>query len=563
MSWFWGRKNDDEYDSDEYDSEEYSDDEEFYSSEEEEGEEEEEDNPSPTIAVENDQDENQDKPSSEAVKEDMKEESIEESDESEVEIESEEDSYYEEESSEEEEYDDDDEEEENAKKQTFIPVETVSEESSYESQSEYSETELSSNDSDLEEDSDEEEDEVTSFSDKQGLLLLAAEHDRVDILKAILADENNNDKEETTALMSSGIPPLHVAISFGSTNTTQSLLRMGADPSIRPNVAEFESEIKKDKKKGKLEIKNMARFDGVSAWELAFGNAQYEKFANSDDDNGKWSLFGKSTTSDAQEDADDGEEIRMIRPLTIAPSKREGIRHAFTAEALRCIGGDEKGRLEQLLDSGMPPTIDIGGKDLYGWAVEMGALQCEEILRPAEAAKYDGEKDTDETVEPKPEESSQPRAKVLDRSGPGNNESIPQLENRLTELESLASMLSTCLDNLAEEVSVCHGLLLMSGGASALASHVKSIKTQISQKEDELHQAQNDWQAYERHLEMLIQQTGEVGKEVDEINPNGTKFRAQLNNENGKLTTQDEESQRRQLLKAQIAASEHQVSFNS
>jgi hypothetical protein len=62
---------------------------------------------------------------------------------------------------------------------------------------------------------------------------------------------------------------------------------------------------------------------------------------------------------------------------------------------LRCIGSDEVTRLEQsLINSGMPATIDIAGKDLYGWAVEMGALQCEELLRPTEAAKHHHGTDT-------------------------------------------------------------------------------------------------------------------------------------------------------------------------
>merc|ERR1712176_1004718 len=65
---------------------------------------------------------------------------------------------------------------------------------------------------------------------------------------------------------------------------------------------------------------------------------------------------------------------------------------------------------------------------------------------------------------------------------PDSEETIPQLKNRLDELDSLSMALSTCLDNLAEEVSVCHGLLLMGGGASALASHVRSLRALKAQK---------------------------------------------------------------------------------
>jgi hypothetical protein len=79
------------------------------------------------------------------------------------------------------------------------------------------------------------------------------------------------------------------------------------------------------------------------------------------------------------------------------------------------------------------------------------------------------------------------------------------LINQLVELESLASALSTSLDNLAKEVSVSHGLLLMGGGTSALASHVKSLKTLQDQKQDKVLQAQMDWQQSEDELVDLVQ----------------------------------------------------------
>ena len=618
MPWFWGSKtNDDdydseEYDSDEYDSEEYSDDEDYYVSDNDDEEDEQGDD---SVTEEVDADEEsaakviEEEKEGTSPKQQGKEErnqeenvkngSVEGNDNSteeihitKEEIESEESDYesvvsssseeYSSSSSEEDDddFDDDDDDdydddESQESQEKIIQVETVVDESSDDDDDDDDDDQyhqdfksLSSNDSDLEDTDDDEE--VTSFFDKQALLMLAAEHDRVDILKAILADDSN-DQQEKTALMSSGIPPLHEAISFGSTNTTQSLLRMGADPSIRPNVKEIEREYQDNRERQKLEIKNISRFDGASAWELAFGNAVYERFKDKGGNNsGKWSLFGNSSlSSDSLNDSlgDNMGESRIIRPLNMAPSKREGIRHAFTAEALRCIGGDEKKRLEQLLDSGMPPTIDIGGKDLYGWAVEMGAPDCEEILRPSEAAKYhNGEADTtaqigkknsdDGEEEEETSSSLQQRARVLDRSRPGEDESILQLQNKLNELESLATMLSTCLDNLAEEVSVCHGLLLMSGGASALASHVKSLKAQTDQKLHELYQAQTEWQSNENQLADLVRQTGEVGAEIAGMTD--TKLRSDTKNDEVK---EDEESQRRQL-KAQIAASENKVNFH-
>jgi len=47
---------------------------------------------------------------------------------------------------------------------------------------------------------------------------------------------------------------------------------MGADPSLRPNVAAIQKEQKKQD--SPVDIPNMARYDNVSAWELVFGNGQ-------------------------------------------------------------------------------------------------------------------------------------------------------------------------------------------------------------------------------------------------------------------------------------------------
>jgi hypothetical protein len=446
------------------------------------------------------------------------------------------------------------------------------------------------------EEEEEEEEQVTSFVEKQSLLVLAAEHDRVDILKAILTDK----EQDNLLLMNSGIPPLHIAITFGSTNATQSLLRMGADPSIRPNVARIQKEQQQQQQqqrqnKGaspqKVVIANMRRFDGVSAWELAFGTSSS---SGSDNTHAKpknsWSLFGSSSSKiDMDDDDMDDDHLeeqgttstdepsassnnkpqipkknRTIVPVHMAPSKREGIRHAFTAEALRCIGGDDVDRLRQLLDSGMPPTIDIGGKDLYAWAVEMGALCCEELLRPIEAAKHDdgnNANDDDETMQRTTSSSS---SKVLDRSArPGDEQSVPQLINRLDELESLARALSTCLDNLAEEVSVCHGLLLMGGGASALAAHVKSLKTSYREKMAQLEDVQEEWERSEDELADLVQQAGHVGQEIAKMAPtrllDSTKMMGSRSMSFKLASSPEEQGAQQRQLHAQLAASANKV----
>ena len=251
------------------------------------------------------------------------------------------------------------------------------------------------------------------------------------------------------------------------------------------------------------------------------------------------------------------------------------MRHAFTAEALRCVGGDESERLQQLVGSGMPATIDIGGKDLYSWAVEMGALQCEELLRPSEAAKYEDDGDSMQDHGESSKESLQGEALNTEESKENRSssfvihrpadETIAQLVNRLDELESLSTALSICLDNLAEEVSVCHGLLLMGGGASALASHVKSLKALKTQKLDQLEQAQMENDELEKELVDLIQSSGDIGTEFFNL-PAFTYFStdASVLSSGGRMqkasdsSNNDTEVDRRNLM-AQIAASENKV----
>ena len=356
----------------------------------------------------------------------------------------------------------------------------------------------------------EEVEEVASIHEKRSLLVLAAEHDRVDILKAILADG----AEDHAALLNSNIPPLHISIAYGSSNAVQSLLRMGADPSIRPDVTKIKAAAEAEGEEKLVDIPNMGRFDNLSAWELAFGmttGTNGEKPALKK----KSSWFGGGSKTS----------------IEIAPSKLQGIRHAFTAEGLRCIGSDESDRLKSLLDSGMPSTIDIGGKHLYDWSVEMGALKCEELLRPAEAARS---ADTDascggDTAEQLKQQHQEYPTTVTDtdtdtagipavrrRSKPGED-SLSELVNRMDELESLAKALSSCLDNLAEEVSVCHGLLLMGGGASALASHVRSLKNLKENKSVELDRLEEAWENSEDELAYWVKESGAPDKAIAEL----------------------------------------------
>jgi hypothetical protein len=352
---------------------------------------------------------------------------------------------------------------------------------------------------------DEEEETLTSLEEKHGLLKLAAEHDRVDILQSILSssEESSTPEERLSLLNHMEQPPLHIAVSFGSTNATTCLLRLGANPALRP------------------EPSDMKKIVGRTAWELAFGTT-------GDDQNG--SSSGWFTPK------------KGIQPVDMAPSKREGIRHAFTAEALRCIGADDAVRLQQLLESGMPANTDIGGdKDISGWCHEMGAVQCLKlvVLEEVKDERAEEEKKTDEGMSDLTKTnvgSSPPRTPVTmknikDKSaGPlltpvlvrrvsSDMNDAESLHHRLEELDTLAMSLSTYLDNLAEEVSVCHGLLLMGNGASALASHVRALRETQDFLRNDLQDRNASWAETEAELDLYMRRymINDVGDVMPDI----------------------------------------------
>jgi hypothetical protein len=307
-------------------------------------------------------------------------------------------------------------------------------------------------------DGSQENEHVTTLAEKQSLLVLAAEHDRVDILNSVMS--NAQDEETKNQLLHGGAPPLHIAVLNGSTNSATCLLRLGADPSIRPNVKEIA-----ENQDPQAPLQVPKQIDNLSAWEIAF--------------------------------------VKKLTPK----AKQQGILHAFSAEALRCMGSDEGNRLQQLLDAGMPSdTSMMGDKSLYDWAVDLGAPNCQKVLRPVPVESANLPDDTHQAP------VSQGKSAVLDR--PGSGEMANQLFRQLEELESLAKALSTCLDNLAEEVSVSHGLLLMGGGGSALAAHVRSLKTTKEQKYDELSRFQDALEHAHDELEYWIKKAGSTGDSI-------------------------------------------------
>ena len=356
-----------------------------------------------------------------------------------------------------------------------------------------------------EEEEEEEEEAVTSMQEKLSLLKLAAEHDRVDILQSILSltEETCTPEERHALLNDKEQPPLHIAVSFGSTNATTCLLRLGANPALRPNG----------------DAKKIA---GRTAWELAFGGALPEQSSSlSPSQNNGGGSAEKQTTNENSSWFSPQKGGGIIKPVDMAPSKREGIRHAFTAEALRSIGADDVARLQQLLESGMPADTDIGGdKDIAGWCREMDATQC---LKLVVVVKEEDEPQQEE--EPQQEDKkvdAPPVTPIKAENKNGGTEESPRtpnsqvrrllcdmndaesLHNRLEELDTLAASLSTYLDTLAEEVSVCHGLLLMGNGASALASHVRALRETQDFLRTDLNDRRNHWSGTEAELNLYM-----------------------------------------------------------
>ena len=398
---------------------------------------------------------------------------------------------------------------------------------------------------------------VTSLHEKKSLLALAAQHDRVDIIKTILQStshqqqgtdssfNNSNDSYQLIQLLLNNkivgidnrftqddmddvfLPPLHIAVASSSTNAASCLLRMGSDPSIRTIIPdEWEgptwddpSDSSPKKKKDEL-IQHWKKLNGLSAWEVAFGvssstsnrKVQATNSTNESSNNGKnkndekrSSWFGGWSSSST---------ITKTASFDIAPSKLEGIKHAFTAEALRAIGSDEVHRLRELIQSGLDSPsspknnnngqddsrgssstrgVEIGGKDLLSWCIEMNAEKCSTMLKEIYAESSNSTKDESKK---KNEEEQVDKQKQVDnnknRTKQTKQEFIAVVDNRevseehllalkikLEENKVLAGSLSLVLDNLAEEVSLTQGLLYQQGGDSsntALISQVRSLK---------------------------------------------------------------------------------------
>ncbi|KAK1738282.1 hypothetical protein QTG54_010951 [Skeletonema marinoi] len=444
---------------------------------------------------------------------------------------------------------------------------------------------------------DEDEEEGPTLEEQRSLLSLAAEHDRVDVIKELLsisqnedvntsllcgftsADEhdelnnnNNNNYEQDDASESTNVifvpPPLHAAVAHGSVNAASCLLRMGADPSIRPIVptpylsrnyqpSSPTNTRGKRRPSSMEEDRNYKKYHEMSAWELAFGSivvleddGDVDGITNGEmevDEEEKvvekrgWFGFGgghkkeeedqdEDVTIQQQQDANGKHRIvRRRQPLNIAPNKLEGIRHAFTAEALRAIGADEVDRLKQLLDSGMDSDMEVAGKSLVSWAIEMEADGCCELLRVDEINANDKVSppvDSDESspvtkssndVDQTQPSTKPPAANVDQPPIPSiHDERLASLSPKdiltlIQENENLIPALTTCRDDLAEETSACQNILRdvqASGGRGGLSSQslldlVHSLKEKRRDLEEGVKNWQHAWEEREDELDFF------------------------------------------------------------
>jgi len=438
--------------------------------------------------------------------------------------------------------------------------------------------------SDEEYDDEESEDEEPTIVEKQSLLSLAAEHDRVDVINELLTVSEPSLNQFEHDLLLQGVssvtspntmfleggrleaifipPPLHVAVAHGSCNAASCLLRMReCDPSIRPQVPkqyllggydDGRSSPSKGSSMNMKEDRNYKKYQDMSAWELAFGGtavttivgdasqveeAEYKEEVE-EPKRGSWFGFGSSSKIEEEEPVEIKNVIingvskqRRIKrkvPLNIPPSKLDGIKHAFTAEALRAIGSDEVDRVKQLIDAGMDGSLDVGGKTLMQWAVELDAKECCELFKTSMEEEVGNN-----TKEEGREEVSADNQVAIDNNQAGtpsspdkHQQSLPTDDERLaglslldiqtltTENLNLIPALTTCRNDLSSEAQICQSILrdvASTGGKGGLESQsllqlVRTLKEQRAEAEEAANAWQKAWEEREDELDFFVEE---------------------------------------------------------
>ncbi|KAL7488812.1 hypothetical protein ACHAW6_014398 [Cyclotella cf. meneghiniana] len=387
---------------------------------------------------------------------------------------------------------------------------------------------------------DDGDDDAPTLQERRSLLSLAAEHNRVDVIKELVS-MTTSDSDRTSLLRGLGghtqrddndpkddgfvPPPLHAAVAHGSIDAASCLLRMGADPSLRPLLPALDgTNAKLHRANSNTEQdRNYKKYHGKTAWELAFGalikvedEYDVEKDESERTTNRGWFGFGAKEEGIKPEACtkQDGSRYKKISGLNIPANKLDGIRHAFTAEALRAIGSDEVHRLSQLLEAGMSPEIEVAGKTLKKWAGEMDAVGCLALMmRGGSEDVKDGEEEVgdggeeDRIVE---QEDMEPLVEfALDECLAGLSHS--DIATLIQESESLIPALTSCRDDLAEEMDMCQNMLRdinATGGRGGLSSHslldlVRSLKDERQELEETFKQWQEAWEEREDELDFF------------------------------------------------------------
>lgn len=393
-------------------------------------------------------------------------------------------------------------------------------------------------------------DEEIDPNDIPKLIALAAEHDRVDILQDLLkrspdgVDHLNNtnpkatdgeegEGEEETEYNNSTkaifIPPLHVAIASGSVNASTYLLRVGADPSIRPQIVtpitDDNEEEYTDEEEGDEDDSDVEYYEEEIEYEVEYEEGEEEE---NEIDNEKLISLRKYHNLSAYE---------LLHHCNLAGAKKMGIEHAFFAEALRCIGEDDISRLKCLLESGMKPRLEAEDKGQDSNSSERGLLdwaldicpdgKCVYLLQhwglPTLSAEFletgiipnVGVQESEEKEEKKGEQLDKekeigPTAQDPPTSGASTGHPTPAecdtIRRKLEESQSLALSLSSVLEDLMQETSMCQSLISgssSSNSSGALVSHVKMMKALIAQKQVELEQYRDLYIGGENELKVI------------------------------------------------------------
>ena len=343
--------------------------------------------------------------------------------------------------------------------------------------------------------------------EKRSLVYLAAQHDRVDIIKTILQPSNDSDpsliprilNDQNTKGITDGqdvfLPPLHVAIASSSVNVATCLLRMGANPSVRPNIPEDwngpEGCIDENGNPPFQGVDLKDLYNGKSAWEIAFP-VPSEGSKNEQRSTGWFSSWSSSATMN--------DPSNSVSTSIVDPSKLEGIKHAFTAEILRAIGSDEVKRIEELVDSGIGPQFTIAGKDILTWSMELGANDCYNFL--SSRLESNGVLQEERNSESNSSTLSNDNSLGSNASASNflekgdivyNNETLLTLKNKIEESESLNQALSVMRDNMADELSITEGIIMQQNGHTndILLSHVRMLKQKRAELDDEI----TDWES--------------------------------------------------------------------